>query len=176
MKYTDPDGRKTDEIPTTLDALRENRIKAGSAAPPAGACLYGTLLGAAQEFVGKNLTPKQMDELQDELGFGANGCGAVHFDGSWKVENSEAVIAAALKKLTGKDYGVQVIRGNATDEQKKDAQFTVRIVGGHFQLGDKNGNFLWESLQYNDDSHINTGDPNSVRYIIITPPGKKPEE
>jgi len=168
VKYTDPNGRETAE------QLRAERIKAGPAQSGGGACLYGTLLGAAQEYVGKNLTQKQMDTLKATLGkVGPDGKAAVDFS-DFQVNKSAVVIIEALKLLTGKDYNVTIMASSvATDEFKGKAQYTVRVLPtGHKQLGDSKGKFLWESLSYlsgDSSPSIKKDDTNNLRYIFIEP-------
>jgi len=84
----DPVGKldPTGEIPITISTLRDIRLKAGPAQNGGGACLYGTLLGAAQEYTGKNLTKYGMDKLESLLG--ANGNKAVDFADNFEVKKS----------------------------------------------------------------------------------------
>ncbi|MDR2501515.1 MAG: hypothetical protein LBD37_10640 [Treponema sp.] len=153
-----------------LARLRERRLKVDSASNGGGACQYGSLLGAGQEYAGVNLTQEHLAQLREELGKkGPSGRPAVNFN-TYEVIGSEAVVQAALKLLTNRDFQVIIRRDHeASEALKNQAQYTMRIIQGHRNLGDQHGAFLWESLEYNREASVKTGRASSLRYIVITP-------
>jgi hypothetical protein len=66
-------------------------------------------------------------------------------------------------------YGTLLGAAQEYAEFKNKSQYTMRIINGHRNLGDKNGNFIWESMEYNSESNIKKGKADSLRYIHIEP-------
>ena len=161
-------GKKRDEW--IMGQLRESRLRVDSAANGGGACQFGTLLGAAQDYAGKNLSQEQLDILKKELGKpGPSGRPAVDFR-NYLVIGSEEVVRAALRALIGLEFQVLVKSPREMNRAQKDqAQYTMRITQGHRNLGDPEGKYLWEPLEYNLESSIKKGKPEDLRYIIILP-------
>jgi RHS repeat-associated protein len=167
VKYTDPDGRSnSDDL--GINELRNTRVLEEN---DSGRCLYNTLVGAAEDFFGINLTRKQKDELFSELSNGDSP--TVKNDGT--VMNSEAVLNKTIEKL-GKSG--EYIASISSEKPKFSGKYNDRIKiytvrnfnGSHFNLGGSGGKFLWEPLKYNDPKNIRTGEvpQDMIRYIIFT--------
>jgi hypothetical protein len=91
VKYTDPDGRNFGLFNT-----RDSRIKVGRADNGGGPCQYGTLLGAAQEYLGLNLHQEKLDNLKEVFRKGdKNGIPDVDFDDNYEVIRSDEVVKKA---------------------------------------------------------------------------------
>ena len=161
-------GKKRDEL--IMGQLRASRLRVDSAANGGGACQYGTLLGAAQDFAGLNLTPEEMDYLKAEFEKpGPSGRPVVNFSNFLVIE-SEEVIAAALLLLIGREFQVTIRDAREmTRAERRRAQYTMRITRGHRNLGDPKGNYLWEPLEYSLETSIKKGKPEGLRYITISP-------
>ena len=161
-------GKARDE--RVMNQLRTERLKVDSAANGGGACQYGTLLGAAQDYAGLNLTQAELDFLRIELSKPDSlGRPIVNFS-TFLVTGSEEVVSAALRLLIGREFQVRIQNpGEMTRAERNRAQYTMRIIAGHRNLGDSRGNFIWEPLLYNLESSIKKGRPEAVRYITILP-------
>jgi RHS repeat-associated protein len=172
VKYTDPDGRDVNSsivIPDPLAqkvVLRDQREleKNGS-----GRCQYNTLIGATEERVGKNMTRTQKDELFTQLSSGDNPS----VESSGFVNRPNDIVNSALEKMgVDSEFTAEVSRERPTniDMLKPEDVFTIRVFnkGGHFNLGDSKGRFIWESLEYNNSANVKKGSTNDLRYIIFT--------
>jgi hypothetical protein len=191
IKYTDPDGRTgsfpdnaTDGVKWANRSGNQNtlllsRIRMGdegffsAGIKGSGPCLFMAYLGVAQTYAGKNLTPKQVNELVNDSSL---------YDSKQEMAQSgNIVISKALDKLgvdTSK-LNIDVIK--STDgKAAKGAFATIRGVGrrdspnstsGHYQEGTSTGEFKWDAI----DGATNTGRKSGeIRNVFITP--KKQDE
>jgi hypothetical protein len=185
VKYVDPDGR-TDVEPITFsmgpekiisypaefeldmspaiqfnEKIGQNQLRPEK---PSGPCLFRSLLAAAEEKVGRNFTLNQLNDIAAKLK-ASNAIGSA--DEYYFVSDPTAVIKEGLKTLGYPDANITV--GNASSNLSGNADFTIRYIAskGHFQLGDSQGNLLWEPYRYNNPSNAFTGKASSFREITI---------
>ena len=134
---------------------------------PSGPCLFRSLIAAAEEKTGKNLSIGQIAAIGKELH--ASGDIGTN-DEYYEVQKPEVVLKAAPKELGYPDAQVKV--GN-TGESTGKADFTIRFIKSnhHYQLGDASGKIKYEPYKYNNSAHSVTGDATSLRdvTIILTP-------
>jgi hypothetical protein len=176
VKYIDPNGREN-HYEEYINKQRqkefnkpENRVREAN---DSRLCNYNTLVGAAEQRTGKNLTRYDKDSLRIQLQSGDNS--AVLIDGH--VERADNVLNAALEKLDmGNELSASLHPNKPVNFDKIDPKdiLTQRRFEDemgrltHANLGDSEGNFLWEPLDYNNVDSIRTGPADKLRYIIFT--------
>jgi hypothetical protein len=139
---------------------------------PNGPCLFRSLLAAAEEKAGRNLTLNQIIDSALTLK-ASNAIGDA--DEYYFVNDPTAVTKEGLKTLGYPDAIVTV--GNTSSSPSRNGDFTIRYIAskGHFQLGDSKGNLLWEPYTYKIPSNAFTGKASSFRDVTINLQGKQHE-
>jgi RHS repeat-associated protein len=133
-----------------------------------GPCYYGTLQSAAQVIVGKPLTELQKAATLQKLSTGATP--AVDVSAGWKVSKPETIIRETIAAL---DPSLRVkavyITQNPNEYVKSQAQVTARYIAEntHYNLGDIQGRFIFESMDYYNPANIKTGPADALRYIYV---------
>ena len=144
-----------------------------------GLCNYNTLIGAAEEFFGSVLTRDQKDALltglQSMEGLKDGERPSVDIAesdyGHGYVHRPDDVFQAVLDALEKGETWSMLIHNtrpvNVSDDNLLTVRRWLRPDGNlkHANLGDAQGNFLWESLIYSDTGAIRTGDWEALRYI-----------
>jgi hypothetical protein len=175
IKYTDPDERSGEDdfrlinYPQAQENIKKPmaRSSRGLKKNDSGLCYYNSLVGAAEEKAGINLTRTQKNELFDTLSKGDNP--AVE-SGSGLVNNSNRVISAALSKLGLSDKLSATVYNEKPEEissYKIEDILIIRQFENHFNLGNSNWRFIWEPPKYNNPANIKRGDTPHLQYIIF---------
>ena len=178
VKYTDPDGREDEGVVYVVSEWEilkefnkpENRVKEDN---DSNLCNYNTLVGAVEERTGRNIGGYTKDQIRKQLQSGDDP--AVFKDGTVKM--ADDVLNSALESVgMGDELSASLHSNKPANFDKIDPKniLTQRRFENekgeliHANLGDSKGNFLWESLHYNNADNIRTGPADKLRYIIFT--------
>ncbi len=130
---------------------------------PQGPCFFLALEAAAQEKAGKNLNYNQTYAAKKHL----IAIGAMN--SNYYVKDPKAVVEDALNRL---DYHYSSVSVSDYQEEVGDEKpdYTIRNVlgGSHYQVGNSNGDFLWEPYRYNSEKNADKGKPVRIREVNIT--------
>jgi hypothetical protein len=93
--------------------------------------------------------------------------GSININNDCFVNNPTAVVEDALERLGFTK--INVIIGNTSKVIEGEVNFTIRYIAskGHFQLGDENGDLIWDPYKYNNSENAYTGTYSSIRSIKI---------
>ena len=147
-----------------------NRIPQNDLRPssPNGPCLFRALLAAVEEKIGQTFTLNDMNKikkncLKEDSKYIGNE------EDEFFVNNHAKVIKAAL---TFKGYKNATVAWSSPRKStiSGNSDYTIRFIKlkGHFQLGDKDGNLLWEPYKYNNPDTAYTGKADGFNEITIS--------
>jgi RHS repeat-associated protein len=183
LKYTDPDGRENGMPSYVEDIMKTQKINARvrdgsmSELPIEGPCYMRTLQGVAESYTGKNLSQSDIKSAITNLINNGN-----LEENSFLVNDGPAVIKDALGRLgvDSNDITVKISRpgDKSYNDTKESATASLRNVGradqpdatslGHWQEGDKNGEFVFDPISgASEGGRKNFSD--NTRFIIIKP-------
>jgi len=145
--------------------IRQNHIR-DTGPNGVGPCYYRSLQAAAEVFAGRNLSLKQINDATTHLRKQNNQWGWPVLSKDWRIgggNSQSTIIVDALQRL-----GITNAKVGVYGEKTEGAQFTIRVwEGRHYQLGDANGNLLWEPFEFSGTPRY-TGTPDSLIYISIS--------
>jgi len=182
IKYVDPDG-ETGSFPENLfgssvwtinmillsslqnsntptNMLCQNILRPDH---PAGPCFFRTLVAAAELKAGANLSAVQLAKLAQQL-YSSGDIGNKEGEPYYYVFKPANVVLAALSMLGYSKSKVTITNKSITSGK---ADYTIRYAQGHIQLGDKDGNLLFEPYKYNNSDNSYKGNDCTLRDIII---------
>ena len=149
--------------------------------PENGPCNMRALIGVAEASTGKNLSKNKLNNLITTLTTGTSPL--VDKNDKYDVKSDTGVVEAALDEILGVGASDKLTVVITRPEDKKNypaakanAMYSLLAVGrrdnsntpGHWQVGDSNGNFLWDPLSGKDNGNRNIFEA-KTRYISITP-------
>lgn len=147
-----------------------NRIPQNDLRPssPNGPCLFRALLAAAEEKIGQAFTLNEMNKIKKNCSKkDAKYIG--NEEDEFFVNKHAQVIKAAL---TFKGYKNATVTWSSPRKStvSGNSDYTIRFIKskGHFQLGDKDGNLLWEPYKYNNPANAYTGKADGFNEITIS--------
>ncbi len=147
-----------------------NRIPQNDLRPssPNGPCLFRALLAAAEEKIGQAFTLNDMNKIKKNCSKkDAKYIG--NEEDEFFVNKHAQVIKAAL---TFKGYKNASVTWSSPRKStvSGNSDYTIRFIKskGHFQLGDKDGNLLWEPYKYNNHANAYTGKADGFNEITIS--------
>lgn len=147
-----------------------NRIPQNDLRPskPNGPCLFRALLAAAEEKIGQAFTLNEMNRIKKNCSKkDAKYIG--NEEDEFFVNKQAQVIKAAL---TFKGYKNATVTWSSPRKStvSGNSDYTIRFIKskGHFQLGDKDGNLLWEPYKYNNPANAYTGKADGFNEITIS--------
>ena len=147
-----------------------NRIPQNDLRPsnPNGPCLFRALLAAVEEKIGQAFTLNDMNKIkkncskEDSKYIGNE-------EEEFFVNNHAKVIKAAL---TFRGYKNATVTWSSPRKStvSGNSDYTIRFIKskGHFQLGDKDGNLLWEPYKYNNPDNAYTGKADGFNEVTIS--------
>jgi hypothetical protein len=130
----------------SIAAASDEVLKALKKQRGVGPCFYRALLAAAELYVGKPLTDEQIDDAGKELKKGKNKYGTNVFGKDWSIAGEDGpnrIIEYALRKL-----GNEKAKVDTSFIKMPGAQYSIRKWDSHKNLGDSNGNLLWEPYSF----------------------------
>ena len=158
-----------------LSASRvSNRIPQNDLRPdkPNGPCLFRALLAAVEEKISQAFPLQEIKKIEKICSKKENNYIGNEED-EFFVNKHSSVIKTALSQ---KGYNNAVVVWNS---QRKvivsgNADYTIRYIKSkkHFQLGDKNGNLLWEPYKYNNPDNAYKYKADGFNEITISLGGK----
>lgn len=147
-----------------------NRIPQNDLRPskPNGPCLFRALLAAAEEKIGQAFTLNEMNRIKKNCSKkDAKYIG--NEEDEFFVNKQAQVIKAAL---TFKGYKNATVTWSSPRKStvSGNSDYTIRFIKSkeHFQLGDKDGNLLWEPYKYNNPANAYTGKADGFNEITIS--------
>ncbi len=147
-----------------------NRIPQNDLRPssPNGPCLFRALLAAAEEKIGQAFTLNEMNKIKKNCSKkDAKYIG--NEEDEFFVNKHAQVIKTAL---TFKGYKNATVTWSSPRKStvSGNSDYTIRFIKskGHFQLGDKDGNLLWEPYKYNNPANAYTGKADGFNEITIS--------
>lgn len=147
-----------------------NRIPQNDLRPskPNGPCLFRALLAAAEEKIGQAFTLNEMNRIKKNCSKkDAKYIG--NEEDEFFVNKQAQVIKAAL---TFKGYKNATVTWSSPRKStvSGNSDYTIRFIKSkeHFQLGDKDGNLLWEPYKYNNPANAYTGKADGFNEISIS--------
>lgn len=147
-----------------------NRIPQNDLRPskPNGPCLFIALLAAAEEKIGQAFTLNEMNRIKKNCSKkDAKYIG--NEEDEFFVNKQAQVIKAAL---TFKGYKNATVTWSSPRKStvSGNSDYTIRFIKSkeHFQLGDKDGNLLWEPYKYNNPANAYTGKADGFNEITIS--------
>jgi hypothetical protein len=132
--------------------------------PAIGPCYMRALMAIAETNRGRNLTPDEFNQLHTAFTSGSNPA-VMATDGngnvSYYVQRPKEVIEATLNILEPGNYSVSI-----DDTASESTIGSLREVSttGHWQEGDKDGNFRWDGYFGLANSDVNIS---QTRYVSI---------
>lgn len=147
-----------------------NRIPQNDLRPskPNGPCLFRALLAAAEEKIGQAFTLNEMNRIKKNCSK-KNAKYIGNEEDEFFVNKQAQVIKAAL---TFKGYKNATVTWSSPRKStvSGNSDYTIRFIKskGHFQLGDKDGNLLWEPYKYNNPANAYTGKADGFNEITIS--------
>lgn len=147
-----------------------NRVYQNDLRPenPNGPCLFRSLIAAVEEKINKPFTLNELNRIKQECAKTENkyiGNSSEEFF----VNKHAEVIEVALEIAGYKNSSVKWTSQRKTTVSGN-SDYTIRYIAskGHFQLGDKDGNLLWDPYKYNNEANAFKGKATSFNEIIIT--------
>ena len=147
-----------------------NRIPQNDLRPsrPNGPCLFRALLAAVEEKIEQAFTLNEMNKIKKNCSKkDAKYIG--NEEDEFFVNKHAQVIKAAL---TFKGYKNATVTWSSPRKStvSGNSDYTIRFIKskGHFQLGDKDGNLLWEPYKYNNPANAYTGKADGFNEITIS--------
>jgi len=148
--------------------------------PETGPCNMRALIGVAEIYAGKNLSKNKLSKLITNLTTGSSPM--VDKTKGYSVDSDVGVVGAALDELLGAGtsdkLNIEITRPDNKNypSAKANAMYSLLEVGrrdnnsvpGHWQIGDSNGNFIWDPLSGRDTGGRKIFET-KTRYVNITP-------
>ena len=165
--------KSTEELKLSASRV-SNRIPQNDLKPdkPNGPCLFRALLAAVEEKISQAFSLQEIKKIEKICSKKENNY-IGNEEGEFFVNKHSSVIKTALSQ---KGYNNAVVVWNS---QRKaivsgNADYTIRYIKSkkHFQLGDKNGNLLWEPYKYNNPDNAYKGKADGFNEITISLGGK----
>lgn len=139
---------------------------------PNGPCLFRALIAAVEEKISKAFTLNEINKIKKECSKKDNKYIGNEED-EFFVNNHKKIIEATLNFAGYKNS--KVTWGSRKSTLSKNSDYTIRYIASkkHFQLGDKDGNLLWEPYKYNNPNNAYIGKADSYNEITIVLGSKK---
>jgi hypothetical protein len=147
-----------------------NRIPQNDLRPssPNGPCLFRALLAAAEEKIGQAFTLNEMNTIKKNCSKKDSKYIGNEEDEFFVNKHAQVIKAA----LTFKGYKNATVTWSSPRKStvSGNSDYTIRFIKskGHFQLGDKDGNLLWEPYKYNNPANAYTGKADGFNEITIS--------
>lgn len=147
-----------------------NRIPQNDLRPssPNGPCLFRALLAAAEEKIGQAFTLDEMNKIKKNCSKKDSKYIGNEEDEFFVNKHAQVIKAA----LTFKGYKNATVTWSSPRKStvSGNSDYTIRFIKskGHFQLGDKDGNLLWEPYKYNNPANAYTGKADGFNEITIS--------
>jgi hypothetical protein len=158
----------------TVVSKVSNRIPQNDLRPdrPNGPCLFRALLAAVEEKISQAFSLQEMKKIQKICSKKENNYIGNKED-EFFVNKHSSVIKTALSQK-GYNNAIVVWSSQRKATVSGNADYTIRYIKSkkHFQLGDKNGNLLWEPYKYNNPDNAYRGKADGFNEITISLGGK----
>ena len=153
-----------------LSASRvSNRIPQNDLRPdkPNGPCYFRSLLAAIEEKIGKAYELNEIDDIA-KICWNENNKYLGDADDKYTVINPTKILETALSYSGYKN--AKIIYSVRSSSISGNSDYSIRFIKAknHFQLGDSNGNLLWEPYKYNNESNSFKGKADLYNEITMT--------
>ena len=160
--------KSTEELKLSASRV-SNRIPQNDLRPdkPNGPCLFRSLLAAIEEKIGKAYELNEIDDIA-KICWNENNKYLGDADDKYTVINPTKILETALSYSGYKN--AKIIYSVRSSSISGNSDYSIRFIKAknHFQLGDSNGNLLWEPYKYNNESNSFKGKADLYNEITMT--------
>lgn len=153
----------------TVVSKVSNRIPQNDLRPdkPNGPCYFRSLLAAIEEKIGKAYELNEIDDIA-KICWNENNKYLGDADDKYTVINPTKILETALSYSGYKN--AKIIYSVRSSSISGNSDYSIRFIKAknHFQLGDSNGNLLWEPYKYNNESNSFKGKADLYNEITMT--------
>jgi len=160
--------KSTEELKLSASRV-SNRIPQNDLRPdkPNGPCYFRSLLAAIEEKIGKAYELNEIDDIA-KICWNENNKYLGDADDKYTVINPTKILETALSYSGYKN--AKIIYSVRSSFISGNSDYSIRFIKAknHFQLGDSNGNLLWEPYKYNNESNSFKGKADLYNEITMT--------